>query len=81
METKITIHTAAHRALCHSELGRQTCFNHRLNQAPVQKPAEIQVITFFLAAGSSPGCLTENPVLADQMGTLLILGLLLILRG
>lgn len=46
----------------------------------MQMSAKIQVITFFLAAGSSPGCLSENPVLTDQMGTLLILGQLLILH-
>lgn len=56
-----------------AKLGRQTCFHHRLNPAPMQKSAKIQVITFFLAAGNFPGCLTEHPALTDQMGTLLIL--------
>lgn len=44
----------------------------------MQKSAKIQVITFFLAAGSSPGCVTETPVLTDQMGALLILGVPLV---
>lgn len=75
MKTKITTHRATHTVLSaiQSQAWKANLFLPQTEPGSYAKLSKIQMITFFLAAGNFPGCLTENPALTDQMGTLLIL--------